>query len=149
MSSDAQWSVSPSGVAETPDQFDIFDTIVPTGKGATPEEMFDFKDLGQDPLEWLIEAEPSILPESSLPVFPDLSPSTVPPSTAQTQPVLEPNVHQMPIVDSAESSEEDDNHLVEDTHSSSSAESYVNENILNSIVDPNVTVQSLFLMPEE
>ena len=113
MSSDSHtaWTDSPHGVADTTSEFDIFDTMISTGE--KHDEVFDFKELGvhQDPLEWLVEAEPSILPESSLPVFPDLTTTT--------------NMQ----------------HVVEET------ESHVSEDILNSIVDPNVTVQSLFLLP--
>jgi hypothetical protein len=108
-------------------QFDAFQ-VASTAKEEAGEDIYDFQGFGQDPLEWLIDAEPSILPESSLPMFPDLS-----------------------------SGGDDNNfgegHVVEDYSSYSSTDAtepsdIVSDDILNSIADPNVTVQSLFLLPD-
>lgn len=138
LSSDSGWSTfSPSAVTDTHDFFDPF----PQGNGlavgeVTPEEqLYDFKDLGQDPLEWLVDAEPSFLPESSLPLFPDLSSNGGDDGHHHYQAPPPPETF------GGEAA------VVEDSsYSVSSASSY--EIALNNIVDPNVTVQSLFLLPE-
>jgi hypothetical protein len=109
-------------------EFDAFQ-VASTAKEAG-EDIYDFQDFGQDPLEWLIDAEPSILPESSLPIFPDLSSS------------------------GGDDNNFGDGHVVEDYSSHSSTDAtepsdIVSDDILNSIADPNVTVQSLFLLPDD
>jgi hypothetical protein len=90
------------------------------------EELYDFKGLGQDPLEWLLENadEPCILPESSLPIFPDLN-------------------HQGDDDDDVVDDDDDD----QGTATSMLEQSVVNEAVLNTIADPTVSVQSLFLPP--
>ena len=94
-----------------------------------------------DPLEWLIEtgvaAEDddernggeSLLPESSLPFFPELNKDKVVGQQEQQQQeqdsTIEEQAHCAPMVTASET-------MVEDA-------------ISNNMVDPNVTVQSLFL----
>ena len=136
-SSESSWSctISPSGVADVIDQLDGFHAL-PThdpNKLTTAdagENVYDFKGLGQDPLEWLVDAEPSMLPESSLPMFPDLSSTTT--TTDNDHVMLLP----------------DENHHHAAVDEMLEATSVVNDAVLNSIADPTVTVQSLFLLPE-
>jgi hypothetical protein len=128
MSSETSWSAfSPTGVAEANELYDVFHGYA--SKEAA-DDGFDFTGLAQDPLAWLVDAEPSILPESSLPVFPDLSSGGDDGHFMETD-QIEP-------------------HIVEDStsHTSAGDHSAIDESILNSIADPNVTVQSLFLPPD-
>jgi hypothetical protein len=88
---------------------------------------YDFKELGgQDPLEWLVDVEPSILPESSLPMFPDLSSQEI---------------------DACDHYSEG-NIVSLDGTSQSSDSSLIHESALINMVDPSVTVQSLLLLPQ-
>jgi SHAQKYF class myb-like DNA-binding protein len=109
------------------------------------DAFYDFKGLGQDPLEWLVEAEPSILPESSLPIFPDLSTTgeNNNDDTSQQQhqvsasSSLQPQQQQPEIVENSTSSSEDDD------------EDAIVDAALNTMADPTLTVQSLFMLPTE
>ena len=117
-------TISPTGVT---DIYNHLETL-PSSKNAE-ENLYDFRGFGEDPLEWLIETEPSMLPESSLPIFPDLSSG----DDGQGQYYLQANP---PLNES----------LVGGT-SSELEPSVVDDAVLNNIVDPAVTVQSLFLLP--
>ena len=90
----------------------------------TNNDVLEFQQqLGQDPLEWLMDAaEPSMLPESSLPIFPELSSSE--PENSMDFP-------------QALSTVSDDDTLNNTTEG-------VVDAALNNMVDPSVTLQSLF-----
>lgn len=107
-------------MADSNDCYDIFQQA--TSVKDSTEDIYDFGAFGQDPLEWLVDAEPSILPESSLPVFPDLSTGDV--------------------------DQQGELHVVEDATSEGSSDYVmIEESILSNIADPNISVQSLFLPP--
>lgn len=94
-----------------------------------------------DPLEWLIETgvaeddekNNSWLPESSLPFFPDLNKDKVvgQPQDPSAMEVEHHNSHPPPLLIAPAS------------------ETMVEDAISNNMVDPNVTMQSLFLPGEE
>jgi hypothetical protein len=87
---------------------------------AAEDGAFDL--LGEDPLEWLIETDTQqYLPESSLPLFPFLDDDKV--------------------VYAGEEEEEEPQELARKEPESDMVE----DAILNNMVDPNVTMQSLFL----
>lgn len=141
---------SPSAVSESSESYD--DNAIPTLEPSTAKSIeaaiaaYDFKSLDeQDPLEWLVEqAEPSILPESSLPVFPDLK------SAADAEPSMQ--YHTLPYNSYPTATAEDDDDDVKAVSDASSTGTLhaadIAETFLENIADPNVTVQSLFLMPD-
>lgn len=101
-----------------------------------------------DPLEWLIETgvaeegddkQNAWLPESSLPFFPELNKDTV---VGQQPTSVEPTSHRL-VGETDRASE-----TVASTQVTAASETMVEEAINKNMVDPNVTVQSLFL-PDE
>lgn len=150
-------TISPNGIAQDIiEQLNTYDgyyqqpaattTVLQEGVDDTQAEdddaFYDFnKELGQDPLEWLVEAEPSILPESSLPIFPDLSSSSTGESngdSCQHEVLSSLQQQQAPklVENGSSSSEEDEDDAIVDA-------------ALSTMVDPTLTVQSLFLLPTE
>ena len=86
-----------------------------------PEDAGSFDLLGEDPLEWLIETDctQQYLPESSLPLFPFL--------------------HDDEIVDTEEEEPQ------EELAPQEPQPGMVDDALFHNLVDPNVTMQSLFL----
>jgi hypothetical protein len=84
----------------------------------------DFDLLEEDPLEWLIETDCSqqYLPESSLPLFPFLQDD------------------KLILTEPEDQRKDDDNALAKEPQTD-----MVQDALLNNMVDPNVTMQSLFL----
>lgn len=106
-SSSGNWStISPNNViGEFVDL--AVDKLDAYGTSDVPMETFDMQELGEDPLEWLVDLDTqNYLPESSLPAFPELAD---------------------PVQEAAAQS------------------SLVDDAVLNNMVDPIVTMQSLFL----
>lgn len=129
MNTDCVWNAfSPTAVVDTCELDSFCFPSASAGEDYKSEHnTYDFKELGgQDPLEWLVDVEPSILPESSLPMFPDLS------------------TQEIDVCDHFS----EGNIVSEDGSSQSSDSSLIHESALNTIVDPSVTVQSLLLLPE-
>lgn len=89
---------------------------------ATVEDVADFDFLGDDPLEWLIETDctQEYLPESSLPFLPFTADATKEDEEQLRQAAPEPEAADM----------------VEDA-------------LLHNMVDPHVTMQSLFMPTDD
>lgn len=124
------WStVSPNNVAVELIEFDPYSVPnpVPMDPIAEHSVTYDLQDLGEDPLEWLVDIDTQqYLPESSLPAFPDLG---------ETCRAAESHHSMGPVPDPIAPTLQADMNMVEDA-------------VLN-MVDPHVTMQSLFLPNEQ
>jgi hypothetical protein len=119
------WStVSPNAVVNTVD-LQYHTESSENGHVAAVVGATDFDLLEEDPLEWLIETDCSqqYLPESSLPLFPFLQDDKL----ILTEP-------------EDQCKDDDDNALAKEPQTD-----MVQDALLNNMVDPNVTMQSLFL----
>lgn len=158
-SSEASWGVtiSPNGVAhDIIEQLNAYDGYYEQPATLQEEATDDvqaasndadaFYDFGQDPLEWLVDAEPSILPESSLPIFPDLS------STGGNNDSSSQQQQQVSLLQQKQLQQQQPGIVENSTSSSSSSEDEedaIVDAALNTMVDPTLTVQSLFMLPTE
>lgn len=92
---------------------------------------FDFQDLGEDPLEWLVDIDShEYLPESSLPTFPEL-----------TVPLPSSDDSAIQVLQSLQE-EESSNKIVNGVAPAAVDFSGDTAAALNNIVDPNVALQS-------